>query len=322
MFQTIAILGSGTIGASWAAFYSLQGMDVKMYDIDSHKRQLGYQKTLDFLDSTLDYRLVDNQTVRAARKRLKIADTLVSMTQNADYVQESIIERLDIKQAAYAELEKSLSPDAIIASSSSGLAMTDIQQSLKYPQRTLIAHPFNPPHLIPLVELVAGKSTDKTRLDQVYTFFESLGKIPILLKKEVPGHIANRLSAALWREAMDLVGQGVASVEDVDKALYAGPGLRWSFMGSHLTYHLGGGEGGYPYFMKHLAPAFENWLADMAVWTEVPDEAKSAALDGIKAYVGDKRIQDIECWRDEKLTALLKAFYQQEESQDKSLTDD
>lgn len=322
MFQNIAILGCGTIGASWAAFYSLKGMGVKMYDVDEQKCKSGYQKTLSFLDTTLEHCLTDHRSVEAAKKRLKRVDTLEALLQDADYVQESIVERLDIKQTVYAEMEKSLSPNAIIASSSSGLCMTQIQQVLKHPQRSLIAHPFNPPHLVPLVELVAGKKTDETHINQVYTFFESLGKIPIVLKKEVPGHIANRLSAALWREAMDLVGQGVASVEDVDKALYAGPGLRWSFMGAHLTYHLGGGEGGYPYFMKHLAPAFENWLADMAVWTQVPDEAKNATLEGIKDYVGDKSIQGIEQWRDKKLATLLKAFYQQEESQDKSITSD
>jgi carnitine 3-dehydrogenase len=313
MFQTIAILGSGTIGASWAAFYSLQGLNVKLYDIDIQQRQSGYQKALGFLDAILEHQLADHKKVEAAKKRLKIVETIEALAEDADYVQESIIERLDIKQAAYAQLEKFLSSEAIIASSSSGLCMTQIQQVLKYPQRSLIAHPFNPPHLVPLVELVAGKETDKTRLDQVYTFFESLGKIPIVLKKEVPGHIANRLSAALWREAMDLVGQGVANVEDIDKALYAGPGLRWSFMGSHLTYHLGGGEGGYPNFMEHLAPAFENWLADMAVWTKVPDEAKNAALEGIKNSVGEKSIQELERWRDENLTTLLKVLYPSDE---------
>ena len=282
-----------------------------LYDVVEQKRESGYQKALAYLDASLEYHLTDHKSVKAAKKRLKIADTLQSMAQDVDYVQESIIERLDIKQAAYAELEKSISPEAIIASSSSGLAMTQIQQVLKTPRRTLIAHPFNPPHLVPLVELVAGQDTAVEIIDQVFAFFESLGKIPIRLQKEVPGHIANRLSAALWREALNLIGQGVASVEDVDKALFAGPGLRWSFMGSHLTYHLGGGEGGYPYFMRHLAPAFENWLADMAAWSTIPDEAKKAALEGIEAYVGDKKIQDLERWRDGNLAAILKTLYHQ-----------
>ena len=308
MFRTIAIFGSGTIGASWAAFYALKGLEVVIYDIDAKKSEEGFHRASSNIKAMQRHGLADQKSVTNASKKLKVADAIETLGEQADFVQESIVERIDIKRDAYKHLEKVLPPDTIIASSSSGLRMTEIQEPLSYPQRTLIAHPFNPPHLLPLVELVAGKYSATEVIDQAFDFFESLGKIPVRLSKEVPGHIANRLSAALWREALDLVGKGVASVEDVDKALFAGPGLRWSFMGPHLTYHLGGGEGGYENFMEHLAPAFENWLADMSVWSNIPHETKEAALAGIQAYVGKKNIPELERWRDANLATLVKAL--------------
>jgi 3-hydroxyacyl-CoA dehydrogenase len=309
MFENIGILGSGTIGSSWAAFYALKGMDVTIYDIEEKQREFGISKARECLEGLVELGLADSQSVAAASKRLHVASNLAAMADGRDFVQESVIERLDVKHNVYAELEPLLSPDAVIASSSSGICMSDLQEVLKIPQRSLIAHPFNPPHLVPLVELVAGKDTSPDVVDRAFKFFESLGKTPVVLKKEVPGHLANRLQAALWREALDLVAQGVASVEDVDKALSAGPGLRWAIMGSHKTFHLGGGQGGMPYFMDHIAPAIEQWLTDMATWSKIPVEAKERVVSELQESVGDQLMPELEQWRDKKLTELLKVLY-------------
>jgi 3-hydroxyacyl-CoA dehydrogenase len=188
--------------------------------------------------------------------------------------------------------------------------MTELQKVMKHPRRSLIAHPFNPPHLVPLVELVPGSETDPEIIRKLYDFYRGLGKIPVVLKKEVPGHIANRLATALWREAIDLVASGVASVEDVDKALYAGPGIRWAFMGQHLIYHLGGGEGGYEHFIEHLGKGIElNWKS-MATWTEIPAEAREAVVRGMNDFLGEREMPDLTRWRDEKLVKILKAVYE------------
>ncbi|MCX5820566.1 MAG: 3-hydroxyacyl-CoA dehydrogenase NAD-binding domain-containing protein, partial [Deltaproteobacteria bacterium] len=173
----------------------------------------------------------------------------------------------------------------------------------------LIAHPFNPPHLVPLVELVPGQKTDPAVMERVKRFFEGLGKIPVVLKREVPGHIANRLAAALWREAIDLVIQGVASVEDVDKALYAGPGIRWALMGQHQIYHLGGGEGGYGYFIDHIGKAFGAYWKEMATWSEISPESRKRLVEGVKQAMGERDAAEIARWRDEKIVGLLKVIY-------------
>jgi 3-hydroxyacyl-CoA dehydrogenase len=186
--------------------------------------------------------------------------------------------------------------------------MSEIQKNATRPERCLIAHPFNPPHLIPLVELVPGEQTNRQLIEEVRLFFEGLGKTPVVLKKEAPGHIANRLAAALWREAIDIVIRGISSVEDVDKALRAGPGIRWALMGQHLIYHLGGGEGGYGYFIDHIGKAFVTLWEDMATWTEIPEEAKEMLVKGITASIGDRNLPQMAEWRDKKIVELLKTI--------------
>jgi carnitine 3-dehydrogenase len=224
-------------------------------------------------------------------------------------IQESIAERLDIKRDAHQLIEQHAPSTAIIASSTSGLLASEMQKALKHPERFLIAHPFNPPHLVPLVELVSGPQTSAETLKNTYDFYTRLGKIPVVLNKEVPGHLANRLAAAVWREAIHLVASGVASLEDVDKALYAGPGLRWAFMGQHMVYHLGGGAGGYPAFFKHLGPAAETWIRDLASWDRIPETAQKEVLSQIDGATHGRSVAELERWRDEKLASLVRALY-------------
>jgi 3-hydroxyacyl-CoA dehydrogenase len=187
--------------------------------------------------------------------------------------------------------------------------MTEIQKVANKPERCIIAHPFNPPHLMPLVEVVPGKQTSERTAKKVCDFFIRLGKVPVLLKKEVPGYIANRLSAALWREAIDLVSNDVATVEDVDKALSAGPGLRSALMGPHMTYHLGGEKGGIEYFVDHLGPAFESWWRFMNTWTSIPHSSVKKVIDGVRHEMGTNTLEDMVRWRDDKLIELLRIIY-------------
>ena len=308
-FRTVAILGAGTIGASWACFYASKGLKVSVLDVTAERLEQGLTRAKDFLGRLHELGLCDKEAVGEALENLRPASDVEDLLNDADFVHESTIENYDKKKEMFALMDKLASPSTVIASSSSGLLMTGIQEDMKHPERSLIAHPFNPPHLIPLVELVPGKRTEQETIRITYAFFEALGKIPVVLEKEVPGHIANRLSAALWREAVDLVARGVASVEDVDKALFAGPGLRWSFMGQHLIYHLGGGEGGYEYFIDHIGASFEEYWKGMAAWTQIPEAAKRAIVSGVKDYVGGRSLSNLNTWRDEKLARVIQAAH-------------
>jgi len=308
--KKVAILGTGTIGASWATFFAGKGIPVTMYDVDSTILEKGVQKAKESLATLVEYDLLDKSMLDHATGNILSAGNLPEMVEGADYIQESILENYEIKKKVFHQLDFLASGDAILASSSSGLLMSEIQSVTQKPERCLIAHPFNPPHLIPLVELVPGRQTDLQLLESTKEFFENLGKIPILLKKEAPGHIANRLAAALWREAIEIVSRGIASVEDVDKALYAGSGIRWAFMGQHLIYHLGGGEGGYEYFIDHIGKAFATLWEDMPTWTEISDESKKALVQGIGSATGDRSIAEIAQWRDKKMVDLIKVIYE------------
>ena len=308
-FKTVGILGTGTIGTSLASFYASRGLKVRLFDSNSDALAASAGKVMENLRYLLKFDLVDEKTFKSAEKNLEPVKSIPELVEDVQFVHECVLERYDVKKEVFTVMDQHADASAVIASSSSGLLMTEIQKVMKHPQRSLIAHPFNPPHLVPLMELAPGKQTDPATLRTVYDFFKGVGKLPVILKKEVPGHIANRLAAALWREAVDLVASGVASVEDVDKALYAGPGIRWAFMGQHLIYHLGGGESGYKYFIEHIGVEFSKYWKGMATWTQIPEEAKKAIITGVKDSVGDTNISDLTKWRDEKLVELRKAIY-------------
>ncbi|MBW2004441.1 MAG: 3-hydroxyacyl-CoA dehydrogenase family protein [Deltaproteobacteria bacterium] len=304
--QSIAIVGTGVIGSSWAAFYASKGFKVKMYDIDPSLCQKGLRMAKDYLEVLRVRGLLPDKDYKKAIADTTVVNDLSEAIKDVQLVQESAAENYEVKHQVFKVMDAETSPDVILASSSSGLLMTEIQKATQHPERCLIAHPFNPPHLILLVELVPGEQTDDNTISKMKTFFEDLGKVPVVLKKEAPGHIANRLAAALWREATEIVLKGIASVEDVDKALFAGPGIRWAFMGQHLIYHLGGGEGGIEHFIDHLGPAFEQWWKSMDTWTSFPPEAKSILAEGVKEELRGKSLTEVTQWRDDKLIKLLK----------------
>ena len=307
--HSIAIVGTGVVGASWAAFFAAKGFPVRLYDEDAKVCTAAVQKALGIVRTMGKAGLITPESVPDSENLVSAYTDLGDAVSDVQLVQESVAENYEAKQSVFRHLDELTPSHVILSSSSSGLLMTEIQKVTRHPGRCLIAHPFNPPHLIPLVELVPGEETDPVILQPMREFFESLGKEPVVLNKEVPGHIANRLAAALWREAIDLVLQGVASVEDVDKAVCAGPGLRWALMGQHLIYHLGGGAGGIDQFLNHLAPAFEYWLQNLADWTQLPEETREKLSKGLKESLKDRSIEDIADWRDEKLVELLKVIY-------------
>ena len=306
--KTIALIGVGTVGASWAAFFAVQGFTVRLFDENPQQASKGLQLAAGQIQYLFERNLTPRGwTPEEITDRINVANSLAEAVSDADFVQESVAENYDIKKTVFAALDQVSPPDTILASSSSGLLMSEIQTAVARPERCLIAHPFNPPHLVPLVELVPGNRTAPETVVETRKFFQALGKTPVVLNKETPGHIANRLAAALWREAIDLVLSGVASVEDVDKALSAGPGLRWAIMGQHLIYHLGGGDGGLAAFIDHFTPAVEVWWQSLADWKSLPPGAKEQLLNGVEAEMGGRSLGEVVRWRDEKLINVLKA---------------
>lgn len=305
----ICIVGTGLIGAGWAAFYAAKGFGVTLYDENATARRNGQERTLQYLSFLKNQSLLSAADHDLAVASLKVSDDLEQALQGAQLVQESVSERYEIKKEVFRRIDRATPPEVILASSSSGLLISELQTVMKHPGRSLIAHPFNPPHLIPLVELVPGKRTDPQTLSWAKTFFEKLGKVPVVLNKEVPGHIANRLQAAVWREAIDLVLKGVASVADVDRALSAGPGLRWALLGPNMIFHLGGGEAGIKYFIDHVGVAWKDLWEDMAKWTSIPHQAADALQTGLDEQMADRTLKEMGQWRDEKIVKLRKIIY-------------
>ena len=310
--KTVGILGAGTIGSSWATFFATKGMTVRVHDVDRRVEEKGVTKAHANLDALVEYGLVGKEQLVNLKGNIVSSGSISALVDGADYIQESAAENYEVKAKVFSEMDRLAAPETILASSSSGLLMSVIQESAKRPERCIIAHPFNPPHLVPLVELVPGKKTAPAIVERIKIFFEGLGKIPVVLKREIPGHIANRLAAAIWREAMDLVLTGAATVEDVDKALCAGPGIRYALMGQHMIYHLGGGEAGYGYFIDHIGKAFGTYWREMATWSEISEDSKQILVKGVMDAMHGRSAAEIACWRDEKIVDLLKVIYGKE----------
>jgi len=303
----VAVVGAGTIGAGWATFFVAQGLSVNLFDVSADAAAAARERVAAGLDFLARHGLLTGAPTEAAR-RLELCDDLAQTTVGVDLVQEAVRESYEAKEAVFGALDALLPADVLLASSSSGLLMSQIQRAAKrYPERCLIAHPINPVYLVPLVELVPGAQTLPAVLTAARRFYEGLGKAAVTLTREIPGYLENRMTAALWREAIDLVHQGIATVEDVDRAIWAGPGLRYALMGPLMIYHLGGGPGGVRHFVEHLGPAFRTWWADMRTWTEPPEGALERLEAGLRDAMGSRTIADLEAWRDERLVALLRA---------------
>lgn len=298
--RRVAVIGAGTIGASWAACFLARGLDVVVSDPAPGAQEA----TARFIHTVWP----DLQALGALPGSDPDAWTFEADPQKAvrgvDFVQENAPERYEVKQPLLARLDAVLPPEVVIASSSSGLLISRLVAQCRHPERCVIGHPFNPPHLIPLVEVVGGPTASADSVERAMEFYRSIGKHPIALNKEVPGHVANRLQAALWREAVHLVNEGVASVAQVDMAVSAGPGLRWALMGPHLTFHLAGGAGGLSHFLNHLLPAMEGWWADLGT-PELTPALQRDLVAGVLAEADGQAISDLTRRRDDLLRDLL-----------------
>src|ERR1700746_3211900 len=299
--RRIAIIGTGVIGASWTALYLARGLQVVATDI-APNAEAGLRKFVETAWAALT-RL--GLSPGASQANLKFAAALAQAVDGVDLVQENGPERIEFKQKLYGQLDELLAPDVIIASSSSGLTMSEIQKGApSHPERCVIAHPFNPPHLIPLTEIVGGARTSEATIRRAAEFYSSIGQRTVRLNKEMPGHVANRLQAALSREVYYLVAEGVVSAADVDTALSWGPGLRWGVMGSMMLNHLGGGPGGIEHFFQQFTGPMTNWWKVLGSPMLTP-EVQKKLISSVHAEVGSRTIEELEAERDEVLFGLI-----------------
>jgi 3-hydroxyacyl-CoA dehydrogenase len=299
--RRIAIIGTGVIGASWTSLFLAHGLDVVATDVAP-----GAEAALKrFVASAWPALQRLGLASGASQTRLSFTTALTDAVKDADLVQENGPEKIEFKKTLYRQLDELLHPSVIIASSSSGLTMSEIQSACEvHPERCVIGHPFNPPHLVPLVEIVGGAKTSEATIQRAAEFYTSIGQRTVRVNKEMPGHVANRLQAALAREVYYLVAEGVVSAADVDTALSWGPGLRWGIMGNMMLNHLGGGPGGIEHFFQQFAGPMTAWWKTLGSPVLTPDVQKKL-IDSVHAEVGSRTIQELEAERDEVLLGLL-----------------
>ena len=300
VIRRIAIIGTGVIGASWTSLFLAKGLQVVATDI-APNAEASLKK---FVESAWPALKRLGLSPGASQSNLKFTAALPQAIAGADLVQENGPERIDFKQKLYGQLDELLPADVIIASSSSGLKMSDIQSgAASHPERCVIAHPFNPPHLIPLVEIVGGAKTSEATIRRAAEFYTSIGQRTVRLNKEMPGHVANRLQAALAREVYYLVADGVVSAADVDTALCWGPGLRWGVMGNMMLNHLGGGPGGIEHFFQQFTGPMTAWWKTLGSPALTP-EVQKKLIDSVHAEVGARSVDQLAAERDEILLGL------------------
>ncbi len=300
--RRVAVVGAGTIGASWTALFLSRGLEVVASDPSPGAPDLVRRMVADAWPIIQDL----GAAADADPSRWRFEADPVAAVAGCDFVQENAPERYEVKQPLLRAVTAALPPDVVVASSTSGLLVSRLSEGCAHPERVVIGHPFNPPHLIPLVEVVGGATAGEAAVRAAVEFYRAVGKRPITLNKEVPGHLANRLQAALWREAVHMVAEGVASVADVDAAISEGPGLRWALMGPHTTFHLAGGEGGIEHFMRHLMPAVTGWWESLGE-PEVTPELQAKLVAGVAEATGGAGTQELARRRDAALARLLAA---------------
>lgn len=301
--ERVAIIGAGTIGASWAAHFLAQGLAVNVWDPAPDMET----RARDFVARAWPVlRRLGAATEEApdAPDIMTFFDDPAEAVHDCQFVQESGPEDTALKVELYARLDDALPKDVVLASSSSGLLISELQAGRAGAARYVIGHPFNPPHLIPLVEVVGGAQTDLAAVDWALDFYNRFGKRAIRINREVPGHLANRLQAAMWREAVHLVDRGVASVADVDTAIAYGPGLRWALMGPALILHLAGGEGGIRHALDHFSGALESWWDDLGT-PRLSEDVREKLIVGVAAEAEGRSVQDLAAERDKLLLNLL-----------------
>jgi len=304
--KNVTCVGSGLIGQGWATLFAAAGFDVMMQDISDDKLERALEQVRLNLIHLEDNGRLKTETAAGAHKLIRTTLGLEEAVQDADFILESVPDKYAAKKPVFKEMDALAPPDTILASSSSGLLMSEIQTAVTRPQRCVLVHPFLPVHLLPLVEVVGGEQTVPQTVEITYRLMEKIGKAPVRLKKEVSGYIVNRLQAAILREAMDLVAGGVASAEEVDQAFCTGMGMRDPFIGPLLRAHLAGN--GIESFVEHYAESYQLRWGSMATWNTVSSQVRDAVVDSVNEMpiVRDNSLDDIKSWRDKMLMEILK----------------
>jgi len=310
--KKVAMLGGGLIGSSWATNFLWKGVPVHVWDVSDQALETARNRIGENLEYLVSKGILAADKMSEALGQAKYTTSLEEAVKDVKFLQESVLEQYEVKRAVLAEVDKHAPADAVFASSTSGLLVTEIAKGSKHPERCLGAHPWNPPHLIPLVEITKAQKTSEETVKRACDFYISLGKEPIVLRKESLGFISNRLAIALYREAVDLVMRGVCSVEDVDKAAHFGPGLRYALMGPNLIYQLGGGVHGIKGLLQHIGDSSELWLEDMAAWKKFPSDWQEIAQEGVNKEMANRlpeqgrTNEEIARWRNDGLIEILK----------------
>lgn len=301
--KTFAAIGAGVIGSGWVARALAHGLDVIAWDPAP-----GAEKQLrDNVANAWPALERAGLAQGASQDRLRFVETIEECVAQADFIQESAPEREELKLALHEQISRAAKPDAIIASSTSGLLPTDFYARALHSERCIVGHPFNPVYLLPLVEVLGGERTAPSTVDAALGIYRALGMRPLHVRKEVPGFIADRLLEALWREALHLVDEGVATTGEIDDAIRFGAGIRWSFMGTFLTYTLAGGDAGMRHFMQQFGPALElPWTKLVA--PKLTDQLIDRVVDGAAQQLGSRSIKQLERYRDECITNVLSAI--------------
>lgn len=310
--KDIAIVGSGVIGYSWALSFAMNGHPVRVYDINDGSLKLAKKRIHESLVNLAQNKVINPNKIEKIEKRIDYSTSIEKTVEKSKFIVESGPEKYEIKWSIVEEIEKYASEDAIVASSTSGLLITEIAKNAKHPERFIGAHPYNPPHLIPLVEITKGEKTTEENVKLAYDLYKSIKKEPVILQKEALGFICNRIQMAVYREVCDLVMRGVCTIEDADKAVTYGPGIRWAIMGPSLVFELGGGQGHIDGLMKHLNESINLWLNDMADWKEFPEKFPEVARKGVEEALKNRNPEigntdeSLAEYRDKMLIEILK----------------
>ena len=301
--RTVTCVGAGVIGGGWVAHFLARGYDVVAWDPAPD----GEERLRHLIDAAWPALVELGLADGASRDRLVVEPDLAAAVADADVVQESAPEQLDLKVKLLADIDAVTPPHVVISSSTSGYGMSEMQVDCVHPERTVVAHPFNPPYLVPLVEVVGGVKTSPEVVAWTSDFFRHAGKSVITMEREVPGFVANRLQEALWREALHMVAAGEATVEQIDLSITDGPGLRWAVQGPCLTFHLAGGQGGMGHMLDHFGPSLLSpWTR--LVSTELTKELRDEMVAGCDREAAGRSIDDLVAERDNGVIAVLRAL--------------
>ena len=301
--ETLAVIGAGVIGAGWAARALAQGLDVVAWDIAPDWQR----KLRAAVDNAWPALTRLGLHSAASMQRLHCADSLETACRDAQFVQESAPERIEVKRGLLARIDTMTDPDVLIASSTSGLLPTDLQADCQNPARIVVGHPFNPVYLLPLVEVLGGEQTAPESVDRAIAFYSGFGMRPLKVRKEIDGFLSDRLQEAMWREALHLVNDDIATTEELDAAITFGPGLRWAIMGTCLAFHMAGGNGGMRQFMRQFGPTLKSpWTRLEA--PELTDDLIHRVASGTENQAAGRTVKELERLRDDCLVSIMQAL--------------